>query len=123
VDEAAPVVDWRKNQKNPPAPAQPAAWWKKDKAGESSDVTGDDFADDGADWEPKGSHQEDDLGATDDSWLDGAEVYEEGTDEGPTIVHEAIAKGSASSLEALAQALVLGDLSVASLTSARRSVK
>ena len=42
------MVDWRKNQKNPPAPAQPAAWWKKDKAGESSDVTGDDFADDGA---------------------------------------------------------------------------
>jgi len=123
VDEAAPVVDWRKNQKSPPAPAQPAAWWKKDEAGESSAVTGDDFADDGADWEPKGSHQEDDLGATDDSWLDGAEVYEEGTDEGPTIVHEAIAKGSASSLEALAQALVLGDLSVASLTSARRSVK
>ena len=118
VDEAEPAVDWRKNRQNPPAPAQPAAWWKKDKAGAKSDVTGDDFADDGADWEPKGSHQQDDLGATDDSWLDGAEVYEEGADEGPTI-----AKGSASSLEALAQALVLGDISVASLSSARRSVK
>ena len=118
VDEAEPAVDWRKNRQNPPAPAQPAAWWKKDKAGANSDVTGDDFADDGADWEPKGSHQQDDLGATDDSWLDGAEVYEEGADEGPTI-----AKGSASSLEALAQALVLGDISVASLSSARRSVK
>jgi hypothetical protein len=118
VDEAEPAVDWRKNRQNPPAPAQPAAWWKKDKAGAKSDVTGDDFADDGADWEPKGSHQQDDLGATDDSWLDGAEVYEEGADEGPTI-----ARGSASSLEALAQALVLGDISVASLSSARRSVK
>ena len=102
VDEAEPVVDWRKNRKNPPAPAQPAAWWKKDKAGEKSDVTGDDFADDGADWEPKGS-QQDDLGATDDSWMDGAEVYEEGTDDGPTI-----AKGSASHLVDLAQALVRG---------------
>ena len=118
MDEAEPAVDWRKNRQNPPAPAQPAAWWKKDKAGEKSDVTGDDFADDGADWEPKGSHQQDDFGATDDSWLDGAEVYEEGADEGPTI-----AKGSARSLEALAQALVLGDISVASLSSARRSVK
>ena len=85
VDDSSPEepVKWWKNQKNPPAPAQPVPWWKTAKTGQKSDVTGDDFADDGADWEPKGGEQ-DDFGATDDSWLDGAEVYEEGTDEGPT---------------------------------------
>jgi len=87
------------------------AWWKKDKAGGQSDVIGDDFADDGADWEPKPG-QADDLGATDDSWLEGAEVYEEGTEEGPTIADgstsQTIVKGSASHLVALAQALVRG---------------
>ena len=106
-------MDWRKNLRNkrPPAPAQPVAWWKKDKAGGQSDVIGDDFADDGADWEPKPG-QADDLGATDDSWLEGAEVYEEGTEEGPTIADgstsQTIVKGSASHLVALAQALVRG---------------
>ena len=91
VDEAAgssparpfQPVKWWKNQQTPPHPAQPIPWWKTAKTGKKSDVTGDDFADDGASWEQQnrlGSEQE----ITDDSWLEGAEVYEEGTDEGPT---------------------------------------
>ena len=70
------------------SPEQPVKWWKNKRdtpptaAGKKSDVTGDEFADDGADWEPKAG-QRDSLGSSDDSWLEGAEVYEEGTSDGP----------------------------------------
>jgi len=62
----APVKWWKNKQKA--TIAQPIPWWKTAKTGKSGHE--DDFADDGADWEPKnafGDQQE----VNDDNWMTG----------------------------------------------------